>query len=214
MTRGVAPACLSMFQHGRHNWTDVSCEQKKEIWVSLHNMQGKRCAYCECDIGIQKHHIEHFIQKGRVPSETFNWANLFGSCCIQNTCGDLKDRVGVYTHSNVLKPDIDDPDDFLLFVLDGTITPLKGLTGIKEVRAKTTLRILGLHHENGQLRNMRRRAVAGYIQTAESFAELSAEDPENILGWREELEEELRVIEALPFSTAIKHMFKAFLDCR
>ncbi|MBS1081730.1 TIGR02646 family protein [Gluconobacter kondonii] len=202
------------FQHGRHNWTDVSSEQKAEIWISLHAMQGERCAYCECDIGTRNRHIEHFIQKGRMPRETFNWANLFGSCCTKNTCGDLKDRVGTYSYSDVLKPDIDDPDEFLLFVLDGTITFREGLTSIKETRARTTLQILGLHHNNGPLRNMRCQAVKGYIQTAESFAEFSAEDPENTCGWREELEEELRRVADLPFSTAIRHMFEAFLDCR
>lgn len=176
-------------------------------------MQGARCAYCECDIQTGGCHIEHFIQKGRVPAETFNWSNLFGSCCIEDTCGIRKDRVGVYNHSDVLKPDIDDPDDFFLFVSDGTIMPLHNLVGGQKLRAETTLHVLGLHHRNGQLRHMRKQAVSGYIQTAESFAEYADVDPENELGWREELEEELGKIADLPFSTAIRHMFKSYVDC-
>lgn len=204
---------MSSFLHGRDNWGDVSRSQKTQIWVSLTAMQGHRCAYCECDIENSDRHIEHFIQKGRVPSETFNWRNLFGSCCISDTCGDLKDRVGAYNHAHVIKPDIDDPDDFLLFVSDGTIKPLDGLTADQEEKAKTTLRIMGLHHQNGQLRNMRKVAVLGYIQTAECFGELAAEDPGNDLGWREELDVELSKVVDLPFSTAIRHMFQSYVDC-
>lgn len=212
LTRGAAPACLGSFHHGQETWKDVSSDQKEEIWEGLHAMQRERCAYCECDIKNSRRHIEHFIQKGRIPSETFNWENLFGSCCIKDTCGDRKDRVGIYSHADVLKPDVDDPDDFLLFVPDGTIVPLKCLVGNHEVRARTTLDVLGLHHKNGQLRNMRRQAVIGYIQTAEEFAKFSEEDPENMLEWRELLEEELQSIADLPFSTAIRHMFKTFVD--
>ena len=212
LTRGDAPACLGTFQPGRDRWSDVSPEQKAEIWDSLREMQGERCAYCECDIETQRRHIEHFIQKGRVPQETFNWANLFGSCCAKDTCGDLKDRVGAYNHTDVIKPDIDDPDDFLLYLSDGTIRPLKDLHQDQEVKARTTLDVLGLHHNNGPLRNMRRKAVVGYIQTAETFAEWSSEDPENTLDWRAELEEELQKVADLPFSTAIRHMFKSYVD--
>ncbi|WP_435988144.1 retron Ec78 anti-phage system effector HNH endonuclease PtuB [Sulfitobacter sp. SH22] len=213
LTRGVAPACLSSFRHGRDNWNNVSAEQKADIWESLLAMQGNRCAYCECNIENCDRHIEHFIQKGRFPSETFNWENLFGSCCISGTCGSLKDRVGAYVHAHVLKPDIDDPDAFLLFVLDGTIKPLEGLTAEQEVRAKTTLAVLGLHYQNGQLRNMRRQAVLGYIQTAEGIAAIADEDPENEYEWREELDKELSKVADLPFSTAIRHMFQSFVDC-
>lgn len=213
VTRGAAPACLGTFQHGRDNWENVSSEQKAEIWVGIHAMQGERCAYCECEIQAGGRHIEHFIQKGRVPSETFNWANLFGSCCIQDTCGDRKDKVGKYDHSDVLKPDIDDPDDFFLFVSDGTIIPLHSLVGSQKLRADTTLHVLGLHHQNGQLRHMRQQAVCGYIQMAEEFAEIAAEDPKNEFGWREELEKELSTVATLPFSTAIRHMFRSYVDC-
>lgn len=212
LTRGNAPACLSHFQHGRDNWNDVGTEQKAAIWEGLFAMQGHRCAYCECNIENCDRHIEHFIQKGRVPAETFNWANLFGSCCISGTCGSLKDRVGTYNHAHVIKPDIDDPDDFLLFVSDGTIQPLEGLTAGQEERANTTLRVLGLHHKNGQLRNMRRLEVQGHIQTAEFLAEFAAADPKNEFGWREELRVELSKVADLPFSTAIRHMFRSYVD--
>ena len=212
LTRGDGPVCLENFQHGRNDWKCVTSEQKAEIWTKLFEMQGHRCAYCECDIENSRRHIEHFVQKGRVPAETFNWDNLFGSCCLKDTCGDRKDRVGAYNHADVLKPDIDNPDDFLLIVLDGTIKPRAGLNDAQRHVADITLEIMGLHHQSGQLRNMRRQAVAGYIQTAESLAMVAVEDPDNTCGWREELDKELETVADLPFSTTIRHMFQSFVD--
>ena len=212
LTRGITPGCLQNFQHGRDDWKCVTQTQKAEIWTKLFEMQGHRCAYCECDIENSPRHIEHFVQKGRVPAETFSWDNLFGSCCLKGTCGDRKDRVGTYNHADVLKPDIHDPDDFLLFVSDGTIKPRAGLNGDDRKVADMTLAVMGLHHENGPLRDMRRLAVAGYLQTVEGLAEFADVDPDNACGWREELDNELAVVAGLPFSTTIRHMFQSFMD--
>lgn len=211
--RGDAPACLGKYVYGRNAWGEVVAADKDEIWEKLIDMQGERCAYCECDLELGNRHIEHFVQRRKVPQETFDWSNIFGSCCIGNTCGLRKDRVEAYDHSKVIKPDIDDPDSLLLFVSDGTIKPLRSLLGAELEKAQTTLRVFGLHHESGQLRNMRRQSIAGYIQTAETIAEYAELDPSNELGWREELAEELEKVKKLPFSTAIRHMFESFIDC-
>lgn len=211
LNRGNAPTCLNQYQHGRNNWSDVSSGHKTEIWTQLIQMQGERCAYCECSISRPNCHIEHFVQKGRVPQETFNWDNLFGSCNISGTCGKLKDNVGRYDHHQVVKPDIDHPDEYLLYINDGTIVPAKGLSAAQQGKAEQTLGVLGLHHSGGQLREMRRYAIAGYIQTAEGIAEFAIDDPDDTCGWRQELENELTIISDHPFSTSIRHMFRSYI---
>ena len=48
LQRPDPPVCLSDYQHGEHNWDDVSPDDKQTIWQSLDDMQGNFCAYCEC----------------------------------------------------------------------------------------------------------------------------------------------------------------------
>ncbi|CAH0288387.1 hypothetical protein SRABI123_04146 [Pseudomonas sp. Bi123] len=167
--------------------------------------QGTRCAYCEADI-IQsgRKHLEHFQQRDRFPQGTFDWNNLFGSCNREDTCGKFKDRCSLYDPVVLLKPDEDNPDDYFIFVSDGTITPRADLDHQHRHRAIETLRIFNLDAENGALREIRREAVRGYLETAETLHEMFQDDPAS-----EELqlfpEEEILGTAHLPFATAIRH---------
>lgn len=206
LQRGAAPACLDRYQHGRDNWGDLSGKDKAEIWQKLEAMQGKRCAYCEIAIIEGHRHIEHFIQKGRDPRVTFQWSNIFGSCNRNESCGRHKDSCGTYNAADLLKTDVDDSDDFLVFVSDGTIVPRVGLDAAQRRRAKETLRVFNLDAQNGALRQMRRSAVAGYIQTAEELWSLRHEFPED--EWQQLLDKELTDTAYLPFVTAIHHTLR------
>lgn len=201
LNRGLAPVCLSRFQHGRDNWKNVTLADRQEIWLELIAMQGERCAYCEADISSDgKRHIEHFRQKGRDPTQTFVWQNLFGSCGNPNTCGTYKDIQGVYPPAVLIKPDQDDPDHFLRFHSDGSISVHTGLSDSDQERASETLRLFNL--TDGSLRWQRQAATTGYLQTAEEIAELAAVDLQLAAAY---LADEIAATAHLPFATAIKH---------
>jgi uncharacterized protein (TIGR02646 family) len=203
LQRGAAPACLANYRHGRDNWGQITPDEKATIWTELEAMQGQRCGYCEGDISDGNRHIEHFRQKGRDAKVTFLWANLFGSCNREESCGKHKDSCGSYAPTDLIKPDVDDPDDFFVFVSDGTISPKRGLSDADARRAAETLRVFNLDAQNGALRQMRRSAVAGYLQTAEELQQLAALYPQH--EWMPLLQSELALTAHLPFATTIKH---------
>lgn len=207
LDRPTAPSCLKNYQHGQHNWGHVSHDDKNEIWQQLDIMQQKRCAYCEATLennnGDRKAHIEHLRQRDRYPQGTFQWQNLFGSCNRQHSCGNYKDKLPPYNHKDIIKMDEENPEDFFLFITDGTIAINSNLSEQDTRRAQETLRIFNLDSTHGSLRQMRASAIQGYIQTAEELLQLAEEfDTED---WDYLLEEELEQIKLLPFATAIKH---------
>lgn len=197
------PAGLGHYRHGQHAWSNTcpTPDERKAIWDKLDAMQGERCAYCEGPMGIGNRHIEHFRQRDRYPQGTFDWPNLFGSCNRLGTCGDHKDKCGHYPHADLIKPDAEDPEAFLVFTPTGAIRPRAGLSPHDQHRAKETIRILGL---DGALNQIRRAEVSGYIQTAEVFAEMAESFSEE--EWLPLLQEEIQNIAHLPFATAIKHV--------
>ncbi|MDP0561242.1 MAG: retron Ec78 anti-phage system effector HNH endonuclease PtuB [Candidatus Endonucleobacter sp. (ex Gigantidas childressi)] len=206
LTRPIPPTCLSHYQHGRDSWRAVTSAHKSEIWLKLDEMQRHRCAYCECTIKTDRAnsnaHIEHIRQRRSYPQGTFKWANLFGSCNRQNSCGKHKDDLPTYNHQDLIKMDVDDPEYFLDFLPDGNVAPTKGLTPENKHRAEETIRIFNL---NGSLRQIRETALKGYLQTAEAFATYAANPECDEADWRPLLQKELDKIEPLPFTTAIKH---------
>lgn len=213
LIRPIPLACLSQYQHGRDKWQQVTPEHKSEIWLMLDEMLQQRCSYCECAIKTDREnsnsHIEHFRQRASYPQGTFLWSNLFASCNRQNSCGKHKDSCGkhkdglpAYNHQDLIKMDDEDPEEFLEFLSDGNVVPVKDLTPANLHRAEETIRIFNL---NGPLRQMREIALKGYLQTAELFSSY-AEDPEiDKSDWLLLLQEELEKIKNLPFTTAIKH---------
>jgi uncharacterized protein (TIGR02646 family) len=201
----VAPTCLNKYQHGRDQWSMQSptYDERQEIWNQLNAMQGHRCAYCEADISNGQKHIEHFRQKGRDATVTFLWSNLFGSCNRKDSCGKHKDGCGDYNPSDLIKPDVDDPEHFFVFVPDGTIAIRQGLSKADKHRATETLRIFNLDAQHGPLRRMRQQAAVGYQQTVEEILALAADYPPE--EWQPLLDSEVATTADLPFATAIKH---------
>jgi uncharacterized protein (TIGR02646 family) len=200
------PACLAQYRHGQHLWSMASPTpaERADIRERLSAMQGDRCAYCEVALDPDNWHVEHFQQRNRCPQGTFAWPNLFGSCNRTGTCGDHKDKCGHYAPAVLVKPDVDNPDDFFVFAPDGNVSPRKGLQSDPHHRAVETIRIFNLNGPQGALRQIRYREVAGYVQTAEAFADMAAEFPEH--EWLPLLQEELDNTAHLPFATAIRHV--------
>lgn len=201
LNRPDAPICLNRYKHGRDNWRDVSYDHRHDIWLKLDEMQGHRCAYCENSIG-EDAHIEHFRQRGRYPQGTFDWTNLFGSCGREDSCGKHKDKLSDYSHTDLIKMDVENPEDFLLFLSDGSVVERSGLNSDKFHKARETIRVFNLM----SLRHIRKRHIVGYLQDAEDFLQMASEFDEK--EWRPLLEEKLESIKCLPFSTAIKHILE------
>lgn len=201
LIRGKAPGCLKSYRHGTHNWDAVTKTDKDDIWTELGVMQDQRCAYCEGNMATEDRHIEHFRQKGRDPQQTFAWSNLFGSCNRENSCGKHKDRIGTYPPAVLIKPDIEDPERFLVFTPDGGVSPRKGLSAADENRARETIRIFNL---DTALKPIRHREICGYVQTAEYLAALAESFKEE--EWMPLLQQEIAATAHLPFATAIKHV--------
>lgn len=197
------PAGLRHYRHGKDKWTPTcpTQEERTGIWQSLELMQGQRCAYCEGPIGPQNRHIEHFRQRDRHPQGTYDWNNLFGSCNRASTCGKSKDQCGIYPPEVLIKPDIEDPDVFLVFTPIGTVEPRADLSAQDNHRARETIRILGL---GGALNEIRRAELIGYLQTLEYFVEIAEQFPEE--EWMPELQQEVSNVANLPYSTAIRHV--------
>jgi len=203
--RGHAPVCLAHYHHGQHQWTKTTPtdQERAEIRTDLDAMQGRRCAYCECNLNQHGQHIEHFRQRSRYPQGTFEWDNLFLSCDRPDSCGKHKDGCGPYNHADLIKPDHDDPEHYFLFGQHGTINLRQGLNSQEKHRANETLRIFNLDAQWGPLRQIRKVACIGYIETAKAFQEIAQHYPPD--DWWPLLQEELAQVEHLPFRTAIKH---------
>ena len=196
----VPPACLVRHKHGVHPWSSLTPEEKTEIWAKLDSMQHERCAYCEADLSKARH-IEHFRQRRNYPQGTFEWSNLFGSCDRADSCGRHKDRCGAYNHVELIKPDIEDPEHFLVFTATGTVHARANLSDASRRKAEETIRVMNL---NGTLKQIRRTLLRRYLETAETFAAMAAElGDAAVLPY---LQEELRSTSSQPYATAIRHL--------
>jgi uncharacterized protein (TIGR02646 family) len=196
--RGTAPSCLNRhYRNSGNDWSKVSVEDKTEIWEALQAMQLDLCAYCESKITAPKQHIEHFCLRSRFPKKTFEWSNLFGSCNVKEHCGKHKDNQQ-HEPTALIKPDEEDPEKLLLFIVDGTVTFRSGLEPEDQQRAKETIRVFNLN--TASLKNQRWQAVQGYLSLIEEKSELSDTD------WREYIDDELQKAVGQAFETAIRHI--------
>lgn len=198
----VVPVCLAEFQPPEHSWNDVG-HCKAEIRACLEQMQGRRCAYCEGSLDVLGHHIEHFRRKHRdhFPHLTFAWANLYMSCNQPDSCGHYKDHgAGAYDVNELIDPCFEDPDNFLRFRSDGTISIRHGLSAADRRKGEETLRVFNLHPNWGRLRNMRMAALANYLFLVD---EASGFEPTEL---QDLFNEELLAAASLPFFTAIRHV--------
>lgn len=201
LQRPAIPTCLKRYTYDKHNWEEVSAEDKTEIRQSLYTMQQHRCAYCEKALPENKPcHIEHFRQRSRYPQGTFQWSNLYLSCNTQNTCGKHKDKQQ-YTPTDLIDPCADDPDDYLRFYSDGSIRPRKKLPQQEQKRAEETIRVFNLNEQ--ALQAIRKSELQGWIQIAEELQEWLKLDE---TAYQAERDQYLQNICGQPFETAIRHL--------
>ena len=128
-TSAPVPECLEN-AHEDSTYKELRREHIEQIRRTLLTIQGGRCAYCERRTGENSKdgHIEHFRNQAVHQDMTLTWNNMFWSCNDENSCGKYKDgcnkESGIrskFDPSDLIDPAIDNPDDYLLFVTDGTV---------------------------------------------------------------------------------------------
>lgn len=197
-----APPHLSNFTGGLHHWSQVTLSY---IWPSLQQMQAGFCAYCECSLDDKKH-VEHFRPRKHFPKLTFRWDNLFGSCCGTQRCGTFKDNgAGQYNPDELIKPDVDDPDDYLLFLTTGKVIPAQDLEERDLRKAEETIRVFNLNNDPA-LFGRRRTALSLELENVQEL-----HDAKNYFSeeeWLELLKPEIERACQMEFSTALKHAWR------
>lgn len=206
--RSAAPECLNQLKGGRDEWKVVD---KEALWIALNPMQNNFCAYCECR--LRDKHIEHFRTRDDYPKLTFDWNNLFGSCGNPQLagqsprCGIYKDRSGhpPYNPDHLIKPDTDNPSDFLLFLTDGVVRARNDLSPSDKIKAEETIRVFNLNGDS-ELMNRRKNAIKPLLDEIKTFHDLkssfTAEE------WDEYLQSQLEQVYDQEFSTALTHAWR------
>ena len=202
-----APECLAAYNYQQQRWDDLTQPHKQQIRLSLIQMQGVRCAYCEGS-PYSEGHIEHFRRKNQAhyPQFTFHWDNLFFACGSQDHCGHYKDRPGapVYNPDHLIKPDVHDPDAMFYFHSSGEVRLRPNPSPEEEHRANETIRVFNLN--DGPLRGDRERAVRIYLKSNPNILDtLLTFDP---LIRQDFIDEEIQATRSDPYCTTIRHLFE------
>lgn len=214
LDRGSAPvpACLQNVPAGRR-FGQLGRPEKDEIRHALHAIQVARCAYCErrtaTDAGDG--HIEHFRCQADHPQLDLTWSNLYWSCNDETSCGKFKDgcvRAGgprvKFDPDDLIDPATEDPDDYLLFVTDGSVQVKGGLGEDAASRARETLRVFNLAH-SAYLRRAREDAVQPYVKTLTWMVQNA---PQHLQAY---VDSELPSIADVPFSAVVRHFFRDYI---
>lgn len=207
LKRPKSPGCLTHLTCGRDAW---SAADKSEIWNALNIMQNKFCAYCECR--LDRKHIEHFITRNAQNQLTFDWNNLFGSCGDTSKPGGwqrygiYKDHhAGLYNPDHLIKPDIDDPSTFMIFLTKGTVHPHTEISEADRLKANETIRVFNLNNDSALI-GRRRQAINNQLNEIEVLYELKNDVSEDV--WKELLQDEIDQLKNSEFSTALIHAWR------
>ncbi|MGL0931595.1 retron Ec78 anti-phage system effector HNH endonuclease PtuB [Vibrio vulnificus] len=219
------PTCLNNLSYPTHNWDNMrnkgkneTTSRKSQVWVELDKMQNGLCVYCESIAykGKFTGHIEHFFDKANPLYEhrVLDWNNLFG-CCVSTThCGHYKDQIlssinGVqvkrkYDSNLLLKPDVDDPTEYLQYLPSGKIKPKNGLSEHCQNRAKETIKALNL--SSSELNSAREAQILFFKKREnemieEIFNETDENNRDRIIVEYKKLKKQS---ELSPFRTAIR----------
>jgi len=202
------PACLI---EPPERYRDLRKADLEAIRSALLTMQGQRCAYCERRTGDERNdgHIEHFRNQAKHGELECDWTNLFWSCMDEKTCGKYKDKCTKesgpqkkFNREDIINPAQEDPEDFFLFVYDGTVRIADGLSETNKHRAEETLRVFQLDR-SPFLRKSREDAVEPYINMIKTIFAIS---PDHVLPY---VQSELGKLDTKPFSTPIKNFLKS-----
>jgi len=92
---------------GTWSWPQVDKQPlNQHARISMAEWQYGKCAFCETPIGSGAE-VEHFRSKAHYPLAAFVWRNLFLAC---HDCNHAK---GEADHAGCIKPDRENPADYL-----------------------------------------------------------------------------------------------------
>lgn len=204
------PACLASYTVPPHDWDNDAGPCKPAIRAALKLIQGPinpLCAYCESAL-YESGHVEHFRRKHRehFPELTFVWSNLFLSCDSADHCGHFKDRkqAPAFDPSDLIKPDIDNPDAFLYFHSSGQARSVATADAVAAHRAEVTIRVFGLNDPG--LTARRRGAADRYSRERyPNLDDLMALPANDIAAF---IADELKATASDEFCTTIRHFLQ------
>jgi uncharacterized protein (TIGR02646 family) len=154
------PVCLQAYDWRSDQWggrpIKPNYDDRMMIWTELEAMQKSYCAYCEAKLKSDRH-IDHFVARDYFGGDlangqklTFEWSNLFGSCGHKDCCAHYKDDAdnpySSYNPTQLIKPDEDDPWNFLVFADSGFAEPREELSDSDYQRARLTINVFNLNH--------------------------------------------------------------------
>lgn len=152
----LSPDCLSGYNYSIDTWRPIPEDglpqvpaeaDRNQLWEAISSMQKSVCAYCEGGLEAGSH-IEHFAKRSSYRNLTFEWTNLFGSCNRTDCCGHYKDSQhnphSNYSLQDLIKPDVEDPWDFLVFGSDGHVSVRDGISAQQRRKGQTTIDVLNL----------------------------------------------------------------------
>ncbi|WP_269517989.1 retron system putative HNH endonuclease [Alteromonas sp. BMJM2] len=164
----------------------------------------------ERQLSDKKRHIEHFQSRNDSPNLTFIWSNLFGSCGKDNwdSCGIFKDTKGrPYDHNKLIKPDQDNPREYLLFLTNGLVVPRPKTSPSTSEKAATTIKVFNLNAAP-KLVGARREALRSSVNTAKEIYEWREGGEIDEDTFDELIQEELESLEGREFETALRDIFE------
>lgn len=212
LSRPEEPDTLKIIRdRGSSTWRDAP---SGDIWKALDKMQNNFCAYCERQLSDDKKHIEHFQSRNDSPNLTFSWQNLFGSCGKGNwdSCGIFKDTKGrPYDHTKLIKPDQDNPREYLLFLTNGQVVPHPNCPSNMREKAVTTIRVFNLN-STPKLVGARREALRSSISLAKEIYKCWEKGEIDKDFFDELIQDELESLQGREFETALRDLFEYNLD--
>lgn len=131
-------------------WLDKGCESDRWSWPQVNRQKinkhaqeimaiwhHNKCAFCEVPFHGQE--IEHYRSKTKYPLAAYVWRNLF------LICGECNQKKNDGDHLGCLKPDRDDPAEYLwVNPISLKVAPKPGISGEKRERAEKTIMLYQL----------------------------------------------------------------------
>jgi uncharacterized protein (TIGR02646 family) len=119
-----------------HRWAWPQYQGRRLNFYAAEHMESwhyQKCAFCETPLWGERE-IEHFRPKTQHPLFAFVWRNLF------LICGSCNQKKGAGTHVGCLKPDREDPVDYLwVNPVSLKMEPKPGISEDARQRAITTI---------------------------------------------------------------------------
>ncbi|MBE6322046.1 MAG: TIGR02646 family protein [Bacteroidales bacterium] len=125
----------------------ISAESRLHI---LCNEQDCICGYSEIPLeeDSSSSHIDHYYKRSLFPEKTFDWNNLIVSTTDEDFGGKHKDnkyKIKAKDYQLIFNPVVEDMSQYIEFLGNGEIVPLKGMPDIIINKVKKTVEVFNLN---------------------------------------------------------------------